>query len=99
MPSKSAKPYQHETSAVIAIPMREISFRITKEQPGHVEARSLTPPLWVTAESREELEHEAREALIQRFGAAHVAYRVRVRGRGQIQGQPWRLGIALAGVA
>jgi hypothetical protein len=53
----------------------------------------------VKADSREELEHEAREALIQRFGAAHVAYRIRVRGRGQIQGQPWRLGIALAGVA
>ncbi len=79
--------------------MREISFRITKEQPGHVEARSLTPPLWVTAESREELEHEAREALIQRFGAAHVAYRVRVRGRSQIQRQSWPLGIALAGAA
>ena len=79
--------------------MREISFRITKEQPGHVEARSLTPPLWVKADSREELEHEAREALIQRFGAAHVAYRVRVRGSGQIQRQSWRLAPALVGVA
>lgn len=79
--------------------MREISFRITKEQPGQVEARSLTPPLWVKADSREELEHEAREALIQRFGAAHVAYRVRVRGSVQIQRQSWPLAPALAGVA
>jgi hypothetical protein len=79
--------------------MREISFRITKEQPGQVEARSLTPPLWVKADSREELEHEAREALIQRFGAAHVAYRVRVRGSVQIQRQSGLLAPALAGVA
>ena len=33
----------------------------------------------IEAGSLEELQHEAREALIQRFGPAHVTYRVRMR--------------------
>lgn len=59
--------------------MREIVFRVLHEQPGLLHARADDPPMAITAASREELHHEAREALIQQFGAAHAAWRVRLR--------------------
>jgi hypothetical protein len=59
--------------------MREIVFRLLLEQPGRLEARAVEPPLTISARSREELHHEAREALIQHFGQAHAAWRVRIR--------------------
>jgi hypothetical protein len=59
--------------------MREIVFQV---QPGAVAPyRAIAEPLRLTIEagSLEELQHEAREALIQHFGPAHVTYRVRMR--------------------
>jgi hypothetical protein len=59
--------------------MREIVFRVTDERPGHLEATAPRPLLTVSAPSREEWHHEARDALIRELGPAHVAYRIRLR--------------------
>jgi hypothetical protein len=59
--------------------MREIVFRLVSERPALLEAQAETLPLCVSAPTLEELHHEAREALIEHFGPAHCAYRVRVR--------------------
>jgi len=61
--------------------MREVVFRFVVERPGHLEARSDVPALQIAAPSLEELQHEAREALIEHFGPAHCAYRVRILRR------------------
>jgi hypothetical protein len=58
--------------------MREILFRLIAEQPGHFEAQASDLPLRIAAASLEELQHEAREALIEHFGPVHCAYRVRI---------------------
>ncbi|MFM7641930.1 MAG: hypothetical protein ACKO45_10325 [Cyanobium sp.] len=59
--------------------MREVVFRVLAERPGHREAQADTMPIHITAPTLEELQHEAREALIEHFGPAHCAYWVRVR--------------------
>ncbi|MFN4867221.1 MAG: hypothetical protein ACK5GZ_13000 [Cyanobium sp.] len=67
--------------------MREVVFLLEAERPGRLEAQAagavfsagVTLPIRITAPTLEELQHEAREALIEHFGAAHCAYRVRVR--------------------
>ena len=63
--------------------MREIEFRLQPGGPPGAAAqlRASAGPLPITIEaaSLEELQHEAREALIQHFGPAHVTYRVRIR--------------------
>ncbi|MFN7900388.1 MAG: hypothetical protein ACK5N0_12115 [Synechococcaceae cyanobacterium] len=59
--------------------MREVVFRLEAERPGHLEARAETLPLRITAPTLEELQHEAREALIEHMGPAHGTVRVRVR--------------------
>ena len=59
--------------------MREVVFRVLAERPGQLEAQADTLPIHITAPTLEELQHEAREALIEHFGPAHCAYRVRVR--------------------
>ena len=59
--------------------MREIVFRVLAERPGHLEAQAETLPIRITAPTLEELQHEAREALIVHMGPAHCAFRVRVR--------------------
>ena len=59
--------------------MREVVFRVLAERPGHLEAQAEILPIRVTAPTLEELQHEAREALIEHLGPAHCAYRVRVR--------------------
>ena len=59
--------------------MREVVFRVLAERPGHLEAQAETLPIRITAPTLEELQHEAREALIEHCGAAHCTYRVRVR--------------------
>jgi hypothetical protein len=63
--------------------MREVVFRVLTERPGHLEAKAEDLPIVIKAPSLEELQHEAREALIQHIGAAHSTYRVRVRRRSQ----------------
>jgi len=59
--------------------MREIVFRVLNDQPGCLRATAENQPISITAPNLEELHHEAREALMARFGPAHVAYRVRLR--------------------
>jgi hypothetical protein len=59
--------------------MREIVFQVTAERPGHLQATALRPRLTVSAPSREEWHHEAREALISELGSAHITYRIRLR--------------------
>ena len=61
--------------------MREVAFQLLAERPGHLEAQAVDLPLHIAAASLEELQHEAREALIAHFGPAHGAYRVRIRPR------------------
>jgi hypothetical protein len=61
--------------------MREVVFRLVAERPGHLEARAESLPIRITAPTLEELQHEAREALIKHMGPAHCAYRVCVRRR------------------
>jgi len=58
--------------------MGEILFRLLAERPGHFEAQASDLPLRIAAASLEELQHEAREALIEHFGPVHCAYRVRI---------------------
>jgi hypothetical protein len=59
--------------------MREVVFRLEAERPGHLEAQAETLPIRITAPTLEELQHEAREALIKHMGPAHCTVRVRVR--------------------
>ena len=67
--------------------MREVVFRVLAERPGHLEAQAVgaafsagvTLPIRITAAALEELQHEAREALIEHLGPAHGTVRVRVR--------------------
>ena len=59
--------------------MREVVFRVVRERPGQLEAQAETVPIHITAPTLEELQHEARDALIEHMGPAHCTYRVRVR--------------------
>jgi hypothetical protein len=59
--------------------MREVVFRVLAERPGHLEAQAESLPIRITAPTLEELQHEAREALIDHLGAVHCTVRVRVR--------------------
>jgi hypothetical protein len=59
--------------------MREIVFQVQPGAAAPFRAIAEELPLAIEAGSLEELQHEAREALIQRFGPAHVTYRVRMR--------------------
>jgi hypothetical protein len=65
--------------------MRDVVFQVLTEHQGHLEARATELPLCIAAASLEELQHEAREALINHFGPAHCAYRVRIRRQPQPQ--------------
>ena len=61
--------------------MQEVVFRVLAERPGHLKAQAESLPIQISAPTLEELQHEAREALIAHLGPAHCAYRVRVRRR------------------
>ena len=58
--------------------MREVVFRLDVECPGHLEARAESLPIRISAPTLEELQHEAREALIEHLGPVHGTVRVRV---------------------
>ncbi|MFM7651312.1 MAG: hypothetical protein ACKO5M_00060 [Vulcanococcus sp.] len=58
--------------------MREIVFRVQELGGDRLRANAEHPPLTIEAATLEELQHEAREALINQYGPAHVAYRVRI---------------------
>jgi hypothetical protein len=51
--------------------MREVMFRVVGERPGHLEAQAGTLPIRIAAPTLEELQHEARESLINHVGPAH----------------------------
>lgn len=59
--------------------MQEMVFELLSDQPGHLQALEPRYRLRIQATNLEELQHEAREALIAHFGPSHVAYRVRLR--------------------
>ncbi len=59
--------------------MREIVFHVLREHHGHLEASALGGHLTIQAATLEELHHEARDALIGLYGAAHATYRARIR--------------------
>jgi hypothetical protein len=59
--------------------MREVLFRVLSERPGHLEAQADSLPIRIAAPTLEELQHEARDALIERMGPSHCAYRVKLR--------------------
>ncbi len=59
--------------------MREVVFRVVRECPGQLEAQAETLAIRIAAPTLEELQHEARESLINHLGPAHCTYRVRVR--------------------
>ncbi len=67
--------------------MREVVLRVLAERPGHLEAQAVgaafsagvTLPIRITARTLEELQQEARQALINHLEPAHCAFRVWVR--------------------
>ena len=63
--------------------MREIVFHVLSDTPGYLHAEasvmSTLQTIRITATSLEELQHEARDAVMKHLGQAHGAYRVRVR--------------------
>jgi hypothetical protein len=59
--------------------MREIVFHVQPRSALGLEAVEPERQLKIAAPSLEELHEEARDALIQHFGAAHLSYRVRLR--------------------
>ena len=59
--------------------MREIVFEVLSDEPGRLVAVADSQQLRISASSLEELQHEAREALMAHFGPSHVAYRIRLR--------------------
>ncbi len=59
--------------------MREVLFHVVAERPGYLEAQADGFAIRIDAPTLEELQHEAREALIQQLGPAHCAYRIRIR--------------------
>jgi hypothetical protein len=59
--------------------MREAVFRVVAELPGHLDAQAETLPIRIKAPTLEELQHQAREALLEHMGPVHCTYRVRVR--------------------
>lgn len=59
--------------------MRDVVFQIHTNPAGGLKATAQPQGLTITAPSLEELQHEARDALIDHFGPAHVAYRVKLR--------------------
>jgi len=63
--------------------MREVVFQLRVEHPGQLIAEAESLALNISAPTLEELHHEAREALIERFGPAHATYQLRIRRRPQ----------------
>jgi hypothetical protein len=63
--------------------MREIAFQVLSDQPGRLQAWAEREGLSITANSHEDLHHEAREALIAHFGSAHSTVRIRIRPLGK----------------
>lgn len=86
--AERGQPLQDWCTTRVSPAMRDIVFRVIHEQPGHLVAQADAPAITITAPSLEELHHEARDALIEHMGPAHVSVRVRIRRdhRGQRPG-------------
>ena len=60
--------------------MREIVFHVLSDTPGYLHAEACVVPTFqtirITATSLEELQHEAKDAVIKHLGHAHGACRV-----------------------
>ena len=63
----------------MGIGMQDVIFELISDQPGRLVAAARQHRLQISATNLEELQHEAREALMSHFGPSHVAYRVRLR--------------------
>lgn len=79
--------------------MREVVFLALTERPGHLRAQAETLTIRTSAPTLKELQHEAREALIEYMGAAHCTIWVRVRRSPSVAGigsqpAPWPLAAA-----
>ena len=59
--------------------MREVVFHVEPEANGAWRGVADRQPLRIKANSFEDLQHEARDALIRHFGASHSTYRVRLK--------------------
>ena len=72
--------------------MQDVVFELISDQPGRLVAAARDQDLHICATNLEELQHEAREALMGHFGPSHVAYRVRLRRpvRQGLHGAPHR---------
>ena len=58
--------------------MREALFTVTQRPDGSLIGENIALRLAVSGIDRDDLHHEAREALISAVGPAHVSYRVRL---------------------
>ncbi len=59
--------------------MREALFTVCHRPDGTLIAENTTLQLAISASSRDDLQEEARDALIRAVGPAHVTYRVRLQ--------------------
>ena len=59
--------------------MQDVVFELISDQPGRLVATAHAQHLQIQATNLEDLQHEAREALMGHYGPSHVAYRVRLR--------------------
>jgi hypothetical protein len=59
--------------------MQDVVFELISDGPGQLLATAHAQHLQIQATNLEDLQHEAREALMGHFGPSHVAYRVRLR--------------------
>jgi hypothetical protein len=64
--------------------MQDVVFELISDQPGQLVAAARAQHLQIQATNLEDLQHEAREALIGHYGPSHVAFRVRLRRRVQV---------------
>lgn len=66
--------------------MREALFTVSQRPDGTLIGENAALGLAVCAMERESLQEEARDALIQAVGQAHVSYRVRLQPSARISG-------------
>ncbi len=79
VPARTAQPAKDGAGKKEIPPHARGVFRLEAERRGHLEASADGLPIRITAPTLEELQHEAREALIEHMGPAHCTVRVRVR--------------------
>jgi len=68
--------------------MREALFTVSSRPDGTLIAECTALRLAISGMNREELQEEARDALIRAIGPAHVSYRVRLEQSAPCGGRP-----------